>query len=221
MALRLQLLRRGQGHAAPNTLLQPVHFSVPGPLRHRTQAVQGQGISVAGLQEQAVGIAGRRVTGLALHQLGECRVGLTGAPQVAQAVGQLIDQPGLIRGQGIGLAQRLAGRRPVFALQRFITLLAQTRQLQATAQAGELHLLPGWQAVQVRLRLVGRLRLVHTHQATHGTFVIRCHTPYLQELPLGRSGIAFSQRNIRQAQQGVFFLGTLLACLQVQRACPS
>ncbi|MNP29662.1 hypothetical protein D3C76_1226960 [compost metagenome] len=48
-ALRLQLLRRGQGHATANTLLQRVHVSAPGCLRQRAQAVQGQGITVAGL----------------------------------------------------------------------------------------------------------------------------------------------------------------------------
>ncbi|MNE20182.1 hypothetical protein D3C80_1132900 [compost metagenome] len=101
-----------------------------------------------------MGIAGSRVARLVLHQPGECRIGLSGAPLVAQAVGQLIDQPWLIGGQGSSLGQRLAGRRPVLALQGFVTLLTQACEFQAAAQAGELCLLPGWQAGQVRPRLV-------------------------------------------------------------------
>ncbi|MNJ56523.1 hypothetical protein D3C77_520730 [compost metagenome] len=95
-------------------------------------------------------------------------------------------------------------------------MLAQACEFQAAAQAGELRLLPRRQAGQVRPRLVGRLRLVHAHQAAHGTFVIRCHAPNLQELPLGGGCIALGQRDIRQAQQGVLLLRALLACLLVE-----
>ncbi len=217
-ALCLQLLCRSQGHAAADTLLQRMHVSVPGPLRHRAQAVQSQRIAVTGLQEQAMGITGRWIARLALYDPGECRIGFGGAPQVTQAVGQLIDQPWLIGCQGRGLAQHLAGRRPVLTLHGLVTLLAQACEFQAAAQAGELCLLPKRQAVEVRPRLVGRLRLVHTHQAAHGTFVIRCHAPNLQELPLGGSGIALGQRDIRQAQQGVFLFRALLASLLVEGA---
>ncbi|MNH24101.1 hypothetical protein D3C79_840180 [compost metagenome] len=61
------------------------------------------------------------------------------------------------------------------------------------------------------------MRLVHAQQATHGTFVIRRHAPYLQQLPLGSRSITFGQRDIRQAEQGKFVCRALLACLPVQR----